>query len=311
MNNRLGWALALLATLIYSTNAPIARGAILAGMSPLTLLVARFGLASLLYGATLSAMSVQPARHGKPAEIGSRKLDRFGFWVAVSSGLLNGLVIAAFFTALETVSASISSMVSIALTQFFTLGLLALLGERLTLRNVMRLLVGLAGLYLLIGVGGSADPFGLLLIFVGAALFAVHLVSVQWFLKPYNTWIITTLIVVSATVSVLLLWALLGGETFVPVPLGWVAILFQGIITTYVGRVVTYSAINRIGSGQYALLSPLETALTILWAALFLGERLAPLQLVGGVLILLSTLLAADLIWHWLAFSKEQRASAP
>lgn len=293
MNSRRGWLFALAATIVYSTNTPVARGAILEGMSPATLLIARFSLAALLYSLTLS---VTPARH----LAGNRPLDHFGFWVSVGTGLLNGFMITAFFTALETVSASIASMISIALTQLFTLGLLSLQGERLTRRNLVRLLVGLGGLYVLVGAGGSADPFGLLLLFTGSALFSIHIVSVQWFLKPYNVWITTTLIVVSATVAILMLWLATGADMNVPVPLGWLAILVQGIVATFIGRILTYSAINRIGSGQFALLSPLETSLTIVWSVIFLGERLTGIQWLGTLFILISTCMAADVVWRFM-----------
>jgi drug/metabolite transporter (DMT)-like permease len=52
------------------------------------------------------------------------------------------------------------------------------------------------------------------------------------------------------------------------------------------------AAINRIGSGQMALLTPLETLLTVTWSMLFLDERLTTIQWVGGGLILASALLA-------------------
>ena len=291
MDKRLGWLFALAATVAYSVNTPIARGAILEGMSPTTLLIARFSLGSLLLGITLGLTSV--GRTG-----GSRPLDRFGLWMSIGSGLLNAFMITAFFTALETVSASIAALVAIALVQILTLGLLALRGESITQRSLIRLLIGLSGLFLLVGVGGSADPWGLALLFFGATLFSLHIVSVQWFLKPYNTWIVTTIIVASATIAIFFFWLISGSDLYVPAPIGWIAIFVQGVIATFIGRILTYSAINIIGSAQFALLAPLETTLTIVWAAIFLGERLSSVQWLGTFIILISTVLAADAVWH-------------
>ena len=292
MSKRLGWFFALVATVAYSTNAPIARCVILAGMSPVTLLSGRFLLAVFLYSITLSGLPVRNS-------VGGRPLDRFGFWVGVGSGMINGFMMTAFFTVLETVSASIASMTSVALIQFFTLGLLFLRGEPITLRNVLRLLIGLAGLYMVIGLGGSADAFGLLLLVISSILYSIHMVSVQWFLKPYNTWTITTLLVISATIAIVIVWLLTGAETYVPAPTGWIAILFLGIFATYIGRVLTYSAINRIGSGQFVLLTPLETSLTIMWSVIFLGEMLTLLQWLGTFFILMSIFMAADAVWRF------------
>lgn len=293
MSKRLGWFFAIVATIAYSTNAPIARGVILAGMSPVTLLSGRFLLAVLLYGITLSALPIRNSGGGRP-------LDRFGFWVSVGSGMINGFMMTAFFTVLETVSASIASMTSVALVQIFTLGLLFFRGEPITLRHSLRWLVGLAGLYLMIGLGGSANAFGLLLLVISSILYSIHMVSVQWFLKPYNTWTITTILVISATIAILIVWAMTGAETYVPAPTGWIAMLFLGIFATYIGRILTYSAINRIGSGQFVLLTPLETSLTIVWSVIFLGERLTPPQWLGAFFILMSILLAADAVWRFM-----------
>ncbi|MEZ4714697.1 MAG: DMT family transporter [Caldilineaceae bacterium] len=122
--------------------------------------------------------------------------------------------------------------------------------------------------------------------------------SVQWFLRPYNTWMITTLIVVGAGAVLALMWLARGADTYVPGWFGWTAILFQSVVATYLGRMMTYNAVKIIGSGQFTLLAPLETMLTIVWSVLFLDERLAPLQWLGAVLILVGALLAADAVWQ-------------
>ena len=288
MSKRSGWLFALVAITLYSTNNPIGRGAILAGMHPLTLLLGRFLLASLLFVATLAFTSLGQPRGNQ------RRLDRFGLAASVISGVLNGLMMAMIFWALARVSASITSMITISLSPVFALGLLALAGERFTRRNALRLGLALAGVYLLVGLGGSVDPWGVGLLVAGAALYALHIVSVQWFLRGYNTWQVATLIVASASAVIVMLWWASDATWYVPGWGGWLAIGVQGLLTTWIGRFLTYSAINRIGSGQFALLTPLEMMLSIWWAVLFLSEALAGMQWLGAVLILMSTVLAGS-----------------
>ncbi|MEM7343045.1 MAG: DMT family transporter [Chloroflexota bacterium] len=303
INKRVGWALGIAATVAYSTNTPIARGAIVAGMNPITLLIARFAFASLLFSVAMGGTPLgRKSTEAKP-------LDRRGILIGFGTGMLNGLLLAALFSALHTVSASIASMTTISLIQVFTLAILMLAGERLTRQTGVRLAVGLLGLYLLLGIDGTADTFGLFLLVVAAAIYAIHIVSVQWYLSAYNIWWVTTIIVAGATVSIAVLWVMTGMDTFVPMPIGLVAILVQGVVSTFIGRILTYSAVNAIGSGQFALLSPLETMLTILWAALFLGERLTGIQWLGTLFILVSILLAADIIWQRLTQSTEKSTS--
>jgi drug/metabolite transporter (DMT)-like permease len=94
------------------------------------------------------------------------------------------------------------------------------------------------------------------------------------------------------TVVVLSTWLAEGAPWKNPDWRGWLAIIVLVVISTYLSRLLMVAAINRIGSGQMALLTPVETLMTIIWSMLFLGERLAPLQLLGGTLILASALLA-------------------
>ena len=63
---------------------------------------------------------------------------------------------------------------------------------------------------------------------------------------------------------------------------------------TYLAQMALFAAVRSIGSGQMALLGPLETLLTVIWSSLFLQERLSALQWAGGGLILFGAILAAQ-----------------
>jgi drug/metabolite transporter (DMT)-like permease len=56
--------------------------------------------------------------------------------------------------------------------------------------------------------------------------------------------------------------------------------------------VATVAGIRKLGGGQTALLLPVETMLSVCWAALFLGERISSRQSAGAILVLSSVLLA-------------------
>ena len=287
---KLGWILAILSSLVYSATTPIARGAFLAGMEPLTLIMARFTLAAVLFGLTLGTTSLGQAADGQPA------LTRSVTWIALASGALNGFTMVLFYYALARLEASLVSMISIALYPIFTLMFLWLRREPPTMRSILRLVLGLTGLYFLLGPSGVSDWWGVFLAVAGAFLFAIHMVSVQWYLRPHNTWATTALMVSAASVVTLVLWGSNGANMFVPGVWGWVAIVFQGVVATYIGRLMTYAAVNILGSGQFALLSPLETLLTVIWSVIFLGERLAPAQWVGAIFIIGGAVLAAEML---------------
>lgn len=300
-----GWLFALLATIIYSTNAPIARGALLAGMDPNTLVFGRFVLGNVLFAITLSCTSI-----GNPRGT-QQRFDRRGIGISLLAGMINGLMLLAGAWGLTRLSASIATLLSIALTPLFVIGLLWLRGERGTHRDLLRLLVGLIGLYFLIGLQGSVDGWGVGLTVFSAFLYALHIVLVQWFLRPYNIWMVTATLIGGATLPAAWLWWQMGANLYVPGTVGWVALIIQGIAASFVARILIYEAVNRIGGTQIALLTPLEAALTVLWSFIWLNETLNLQQGIGIVLILLSTLLLIPLQSMNFAKRFARRSSLP
>jgi drug/metabolite transporter (DMT)-like permease len=275
-----GWILALAASLAFSFALPIARGVITGGLDPTTLVMLRLVLATVLTGITILTMDRRLLR-----------MDRRGLAIALGAGLLNGLGMLLSFWALARVDASVASMI-ISLIPLAVLTLLAVRGERFTHRHTVRLLVGLGGVYLLIGPGGHVDLVGIGLLLVADLCFAGHMTILQWYLRPYDARTITLYISAAMAFVVVVAWVGAGTQWQNPTPGAWLAILALVVVSTYLSRLLMVTAINRIGSGQMALLTPLETLLTVTWAMLFLGERLTLIQSLGGALVLLSALLA-------------------
>ena len=278
--NRSAWTMAFLATLAYSTGSPIARFLFTGGMSPTAMLMARDLLTALLLAATLRLWWRDQL-----------KIDRRGLRVCLLAGVVNGLSATAYFWGLSRMSASISSML-FTVYPLVVLVLLALRGERFTLRSGARVVLGIAGVYLLVVPGGDIDPLGVILVMLAAASYALSMVIVQWYLPDYSSMTVSyyTVIAISAVVGTF--WLAQGAQWSVPGWQGWVAILFMTVVGTYLARLSMFKAVRGFGSFQMALFSPLETLLTIVWSMLFLGERLTLTQWLGGGLIIISLLLA-------------------
>ena len=68
-------------------------------------------------------------------------------------------------------------------------------------------------------------------------------------------------------------------------------------------RLLIFAAVSRIGGGQMAMLSPVETLMSIVWSSVFLDERLSPLQWVGGAFVLTSAVLALQRLEYCAAAS--------
>ncbi len=275
-----GWFVALAASFSFSFAAPIARGTITSGMDPTTLVALRLLLSTVLSGVTVFLLKRS-----------SLRMDRRGLLVTALAGGLNGFGMMLMFWSLARVAASLASMI-LSLLPLVVLTLLALRGERFTYRHTIRLMLGLTGAYFLIGPGGNADLIGVGLLVIAIFCFSGHMTLLQWYLRPYDALAVSFYISLAMASVVGLVWVLEGAHWQAPSWQGWLAVAALVLISTYLARLLMIVAINQIGSGQMALLTPLETLLTVTWSILFLGERLTVVQWIGGVLILASALLA-------------------
>jgi drug/metabolite transporter (DMT)-like permease len=271
--------MAIAATLSFSFAPSLNKVGIALGVNPSTLLVVRMWLATLLLVGSIRI---------KRAE--SLKLDRRGLAFSCLAGILHGVAMLCFNWSLTRISASVATM-CFSVHPSVALVLLATRGERLTRRRMTRLALGIGGTYLLIGPGGQVEFTGLILVFAAVLAFSLFLVISQWFLAPYDLLLITMYTVGMMAITATAVWLVQGVEWH---PLGWrswLVILCLALVVSFLGQTLYLGAIKRIGSGQVALLMPVETLLAIIWSVLLLKEKLTVLQWLGGALILLSTLL--------------------
>ena len=275
-----GWSLAVSSALASALVTPLVRGAIVGGMDPSTLLLMRLGLATLLIGVTLAGVAPQRLR-----------ITRRQAGLLLAIGLLAGVEICSFFWSLAFVDAATSSIIK-SVQPLLVLLLLAMGGERLTGRHFLRLGLSMLGIYLLVGVSRGVAPVGLLLLSASLLLYAVQLVLVQWWLKDVDVWA-TTFYLTAVMAGVIGLWWWIQGAPWTPpTPTEWWVIGVLAVVSTYFARVALFAAIARIGSGQIALLWPLQTLAAIVLSVIVLQERLTWVQWIGGALVLGSTFLA-------------------
>jgi drug/metabolite transporter (DMT)-like permease len=277
-----GWSSALLSTLSFSIAAPIGTALINLGLDPTSILLGRFWLAVVLLFITL--------RLSAPDKL---RLPRRALLAVAVAGPAIGVAVLLYFWSLTRLHTSIAAML-IALEPLATLLLLALRGERFSYRIIVRLLLGLAGVYLLVGFQGSADLLGVLMVLGVVLLSSFHTVSLQWFLGEHDGRAVTAYIVLCMALTISLYWLIQRPVIpVVPWP-GWLGIAVMALISTYTARLTLFAAVKRLGGGQVALLAPVETLLTVIFSVVFLGDRLTLAQGLGGLFILISAVLAVQ-----------------
>jgi drug/metabolite transporter (DMT)-like permease len=72
----------------------------------------------------------------------------------------------------------------------------------------------------------------------------------------------------------------------------WPGILGVGVIAGFLAIQAFYAGAARVGAAQASLISTVEPLWTIVWAYLLFDERLAPIQWLGGAMILAGVILA-------------------
>jgi drug/metabolite transporter (DMT)-like permease len=277
----LGWMLAITSTVAFSVATPLGKVAIDLGITPTTLLVLRFAISVVLLLSTLGATSPEKIR-----------IDRKGLLIVGGAGLINGLGVLSFFWSLTRLDASVATMI-FSLTPLVVLAVLALGGEKLTYRHLLRLVIGLSGVYLLIGPGGQVDWIGVIMIFGSMVGISFEFSMIQWFARAYDTRTITLYVVSGMLTSISGFWWFQGAPWPDPGWQGWLIVGIIGVVTGYFAWWAMFTSIRYIGGGQVILLTPLETLLSVLWSVLFLQERLSTWQWIGGLFILVSAILAA------------------
>jgi drug/metabolite transporter (DMT)-like permease len=167
--------------------------------------------------------------------------------------------------------------------------------ERLTRALAAGLLLALAGVAVTLGLPAleaarEPDARGIALVLSSAMLYAAYIVGSERALHGVHSVVAMAYIASGASVSYLVLTAVT--ETFTgAIGQGWLWIAAMAVVSTVVAAGMFLAAIRRLGPSRAATLSTVEPLLTVIFAAIVLGERLEPVQLLGGVIILAGVLI--------------------
>ena len=167
-----------------------------------------------------------------------------------------------------------------------------LLKEKLSIKNIMYLLVAICGLFLIMKSGdlkviGNYDHTkGITYGLIGAVLYAI-VVILNKYIKGLSAFQ-TTLIQLSISAIVLMPIVIKNSTvSFKSIDINtWIFILIIGVIHTGIAYLLYFSSIKQVSSQSIAILSYLDPIVAIIISFLFLGESMNTLQVLGGILIL-------------------------
>jgi drug/metabolite transporter (DMT)-like permease len=248
-----------------------------AGTGPLGLLWARFGLAAILFW-VLVGVVVRP----------SRPATRF-----LAAGLLMGfcgyaLEAALFFLALERIDASLTELLLYAYPVIVAVGALALGRESPSPRLVCALSLASAGL-LLVSAGSLAsgvDPVGLALGIGSAAVYAGYVLTGERVVAVVHPALLAALICTGAAAAFTVTGLARGPLPVPATSAAWAWVGLIAVVATVVPMVALFASIDRVGATTASIVSTFEPVVTVVLAALFLGEHLSAVEALGAASVL-------------------------
>ncbi len=210
--------------------------------------------------------------------------------VALLGGLGFGLYQALWAFGLATTSAGTSALLIAATPVFTALVAVAMRIEQAHAIRFAGIAVSFAGVALVAASEGlrlDAVGLGALVTIVAAACWGSYLALSAPFLAELSPLRLTTWAIVAGAAFLVLPGSvqLAGSDLAGAGPGALGAILYSGIAAAGLANVVIFRAIAVVGASPVANLQFLVPALTVLFAAVFLGERVTPIQLLGGAVI--------------------------
>lgn len=194
-----------------------------------------------------------------------------------------------YFSALKYASAGL-----VALLLYLYPFIVTVLGAMLARRRLSRFRIALV-LAALLGTafticgdsGGDigGHPLGISLGIGAALIYSVYILVGEKVLAQEDPLSSATVVMLAAALvfAVLTLWH---APVFPHGAGAWTAVIAIALVSTVIAMVGFFVGVRHLGAPDAAALSTLEPVVTMVLAALFLGEAVRPLQVLGGAIIL-------------------------
>lgn len=247
-----------------------------AGADVLTLLTGRFVIASVV-------LWLLAAHRGVIRGVTRR--DVLG--ALALGGILYSVETALTFAALERLDASMVELLLFCYPALVVVGAIVLRHERASRRRLVALALATGGVMLVLAgsAAGTLDPLGTALALGAAVLYAAYVLGAAKFDGRLHPLTFSALISTGAAISITSTGAASGSLNL---GMGWAAwgcAAALALLATVIAVTAFLGGVARLGPGRAAILATLEPPLACVLAFFVFGERLTPLQLAGGALV--------------------------
>jgi len=281
-----GPALVLLSAAAFGAMAVFGKLAYSAGVDSGALVLVRFTSAAALLGLLLL---VRPSLRRLEGEAPRSWLGARPVLIALGLGFFGyALQASLFFAALERADVSVVTLVLYTFPIMVTVAAVLLGRDRFTAPRVVALVTATVGVALvLVGAGGLGfDTVGLVLAFSSAVTYTVYILVSDKVLHRLPPVVLTALVMTGAALAVALRSVVTGGANLSFAWQGWLWIGCIVVVSTVIAVLAFFAGLRRTGPSTTAILSTFEPVVSVALATAVLGEVLAPVQVLGALLVL-------------------------
>jgi drug/metabolite transporter (DMT)-like permease len=267
-----------------------AKQAYAAGLGVTALLAARFVVAASAFWAIVGlrgrfAAAGRRDAAGGPAERPGRRVVLAGLGLgAIGYAAQAGL----FFSALRHIDASLTSLLLYTYPALVFCGAVALGREHVTARKALALGLASAGAGLVLLGGGThgLQATGVALALGAGATYAIYILVADGIVARLDAFRLGALVATGAAATFLVTGVLSGGLTFTSG--GWIWIAAIALVSTVLPIATFMLGMARIGAATASIVSTAEPVITVALAVALYDEGLGPVQVAGGLLVLVA-----------------------
>ena len=194
-----------------------------------------------------------------------------------------------YLTAIKYSSAGLVALLLYLYPFFVAILATIFLHEKITRVKIIALILALFGTALTVGPV-SGQLIGALMAITAALIYSIYIIVGTNVMKHVTAVQSSTVIFASAGIIYGLL-TLVNGAQFPASNSGWLAMLGIIVISTIIPVVTFLAGLERIGPTNAAMLSTLEPVVTVLLAAWLFGDKLMPIVMVGGGMIIVAVIM--------------------
>jgi drug/metabolite transporter (DMT)-like permease len=194
-----------------------------------------------------------------------------------------------FLSAIKYASAGLVALLLYLYPMFVFILSVIVLREQVTGVKIVALLLALVGTALTVDPAGG-QLTGVLLAVLSAVIYSIYIIVGTNVMKHVSAVQSSLVIFASAAVVYGMLIAV-NGARFPATGTGWLGIAGIVLVATVIPVATFLAGLERIGPTNASMLSTLEPVVTVLLAGMLFGERLQPITILGGCLILFAVIL--------------------